>query len=289
MNSENNQIIQQLKQELKEREPTKTFLKENKLSSEQFEDAFFRLLQNQQNYDACKNCRGLEMCASDVYGYSSKVVFEEGRVLLKYFACKYNQINTKELFDTFYFPNFEMFEKQNELFKTNERSIILKKIMQFLTTYKKEGYAKGIYLHGSFGTGKTFIMYHLAKKIVELDKKVLFAYYPDLVQQIKNSISDGKLDQHLMRIKKVDVLILDDIGGESNSPFVRDDILGPILQYRMTANLPTFMTSNYSTDMLRTHLAETKDEINKVRTDRIIERLRFMMEEVELRGENYRK
>lgn len=289
MNSENNQIIQQLKQELKESEPTKSFLRDNKLSQEQFEDSFFRLLQNHQNYEACKNCKGLDMCTSDVYGHSSKVVFEEDRVTLKYFECKFNQLKKKDLFDTFYFPNFEIFEKQSDLYQTKERSAVLKKIIHFLSNYKKEGYAKGIYLHGSFGTGKTFIMFHLAKKIVEMDKKVLFAYYPDLVQKIKNSISDGKLDQHLMRIKKVDVLILDDIGGESNSPFVRDDILGPILQYRMTASLPTFMTSNYSIDMLRTHLSETRDEVNKVRTDRIVERLRFMMEEVELRGENYRK
>lgn len=46
------------------------------------------------------------------------------------------------------------------------------------------------------------------------------------------------------------VLVLDDIGAEQHSPWVRDDVLQVILQYRMQENLPTFFTSNLSFDDL---------------------------------------
>ena len=38
----------------------------------------------------------------------------------------------------------------------------------------------------------------------------------------------------------VPVLILDDIGSEMNTQWVRDEVLGPILQFRMLEELPTF-------------------------------------------------
>lgn len=38
-----------------------------------------------------------------------------------------------------------------------------------------------------------------------------------------------------------DVLLIDDIGAENNSPWSRDEVLGTILQYRMDSDLTTFL------------------------------------------------
>jgi len=50
-------------------------------------------------------------------------------------------------------------------------------------------------------------------------------------------------------------LILDDIGAESISEWVRDEVLGAILQYRMSENLPTCYTSNFDYELLEQYLA----------------------------------
>ena len=56
----------------------------------------------------------------------------------------------------------------------------------------------------------------------------------------------------------------------------------------MFSNLPTFMTSDLSLEMLRTHLQETSSDVNHMAGDRLIERIRYMMNEVELIDKNYR-
>ena len=83
--------------------------------------------------------------------------------------------------------------------------------------------------------------------------------------------------------------MLDDFGAELNSSFIRDEFLGPILQYRMMAGLPVFMTSNYDIKSLTAHLSETKDETNVIKASRIIERIAYMMKIVKLNDENHRK
>ena len=93
----------------------------------------------------------------------------------------------------------------------------------------------------------------------------------------------------IVKLKNVDVLMLDDFGAELNSSFIRDEFLGPILQYRMTAGLPVFMTSNYDIKSLLAHLSETRDENNQLKASRIIERIAYMMKVVKLDDINYRK
>lgn len=44
--------------------------------------------------------------------------------------------------------------------------------------------------------------------------------------------------------------MIDDIGADSLSSWLRDDVLGVILQYRMQEELPTFFSSNLSLTQL---------------------------------------
>lgn len=64
-------------------------------------------------------------------------------------------------------------------------------------------------------------------------------------------------------IKLSEVLILDDIGAEQSTAWVRDEILQVILQYRMQENLPTFFTSNFNFEDLEKHFAKGKMEMTK--------------------------
>lgn len=63
----------------------------------------------------------------------------------------------------------------------------------------------------------------------------------------KNAIGDGNVKTLVDEIKLSEVLILDDIGAEQSTAWVRDEILQVILQYRMQENLPTFFSHPTST------------------------------------------
>ena len=72
----------------------------------------------------------------------------------------------------------------------------------------------------------------------------------------KNAIGDGNVKTLVDEIKLSEVLILDDIGAEQSTAWVRDEILQVILQYRMQENLPTFFTSNFNFEDLELHFAK---------------------------------
>ena len=75
----------------------------------------------------------------------------------------------------------------------------------------------------------------------ELSKKgvsTTLLHYPTFISDLDFDNAKHWVNE----IKKVEVLVLDDIGAELNNAWVRDSILQVILQHRMQENLPTFFT-----------------------------------------------
>ena len=115
-------------------------------------------------------------------------------------------------------------------------------------------------------------------------------YYPEFLRALKESFNGT--DEYKIKfnyIKKVDVLLLDDIGAETLTEWSRDEVLGTILQYRMEENLPTLFTSNLTMQELQTHLATTNKDIDKVKARRIIERIKQLTTDITMISENKRK
>jgi len=84
-------------------------------------------------------------------------------------------------------------------------------------------------------------------------------------------------------------LLIDDIGAENVTPWSRDEILGPILQYRMEEGLPTFFTSNLTLEELEVNLSSTKSGNDLLKARRIIERIKQLTIDYPLIGENFRR
>lgn len=252
------------------------------LTKDEIEMNICLLLEQAKANKICNNCKGKKDCMSDVIGMQSYLIKNTSIVTREYVDCKYKNNITSNSLDILYFPE-QM--KLDELYVNEKRNDIIKAIQD----YKNSNGTKGIYLYGPFGIGKTYILLSLAYYLsTKRNKKVIFAYYPELVREAKSSISNGKLEQLIVKLKNVDVLFLDDFGGELNSSFIRDEFLGPILQYRMMAELPIFMTSNYDIESLTAHLSETKDEVNIIKAKRVIERITYMMKPIKLIDKNYR-
>lgn len=105
---------------------------------------------------------------------------------------------------------------------------------------------------------------------------------------LKNAITSGSVKTELDAVKTAEVLILDDIGAEQSTAWVRDEVLQVILQHRMQEELPTFFTSNYSFDDLERKLATTKSGDETWQARRVMERVRVLAKELHLQGENRR-
>ena len=165
---------------------------------------------------------------------------------------------------------------------------IFEKLLAFVEQYPT--IQKSLYLYGDFGVGKSFMVAALAHDLSEKrGVSSTLLHYPSFVIDAKNAISDGNVKTLVDELKLSEVLILDDIGAEQSTPWVRDEILQVILQYRMQENLPTFFTSNFNFEDLEKHFAKGKngnDETWEAR--RVMERIRYLAEETRLEGVNRR-
>ena len=165
---------------------------------------------------------------------------------------------------------------------------VFEKLLAFVEQYPT--IRKGLYLYGDFGVGKSFMVAALAHDLSEkLGVSSTLLHYPSFVIDVKNAIGDGNVKTLVDEIKLSEVLILDDIGAEQSTAWVRDEILQVILQYRMQENLPTFFTSNFNFEELELHFAKGKhgnDETWEAR--RVMERIRYLAEETRLEGVNRR-
>ena len=165
---------------------------------------------------------------------------------------------------------------------------VFEKLLAFVEQYPT--ILKGLYLYGDFGVGKSFMVAALAHDLSEKrGVSSTLLHYPSFVIDVKNAIGDGNVKTLVDEIKLSEVLILDDIGAEQSTAWVRDEILQVILQYRMQENLPTFFTSNFNFEELELHFAKGKhgnDETWEAR--RVMERIRYLAEETRLEGVNRR-
>jgi primosomal protein DnaI len=115
-------------------------------------------------------------------------------------------------------------------------------------------------------------------------------YVPEFVREVRDAISEGSVMDKLDALKKVSVLILDDIGAETLTPWIRDEVLGAVLQYRVAEGLPVIYTSNLSLDELEDHLAYShKGGVERTKAKRIMERIRHYVDVYFVDGPNWRE
>ena len=166
----------------------------------------------------------------------------------------------------------------------------LGKSLDFIDNYlHQDGFTPGLYLAGDFGVGKTYLLGAIANELFKNDVHTTLMHFPTFAVEMKNSIGSNSVLAKVNKIKDAEILMLDDIGADSMSSWIRDEVLGVILQYRMQENLPTFFSSNFSMNELEKHLSvNQKGESEPVKAKRIMERVKYLSREVIVTGPNRR-
>ena len=241
----------------------------------------------------CKNCKGIENCKNEVIGCFYEPIIIDGNLNFSHKTCKYKN---KILHDIEYIKDGYFFEVSKEVRNAKMKDIytddkkrkeLIKWVINFIKDYKEGKSCKGLYLSGNFGSGKSYIVSAMINELIKDGYKGALIYYPEFLRNLKSSFGKD-FEEKFEFAKKTDLLLLDDIGAENISSWSRDEILGPIIQYRMDEKLPTFFTSNLSIEELEVHLSESKDKIDKIKAKRIIERIKFITDDLTLISENKR-
>lgn len=290
---------EQMTQEILNHPHVRAFLLEhrNEVTKEMVEKNMMVLYEFANQIQNCDGCRSLDECPNLMKGYYPQLSIRKGVIDIHYKPCAKKILDDEKrknetLIKCLYVPKDIMSASFANFDMTGNHAGRLEAVslaMEFVENYKPNGKQKGLYIYGKFGVGKSFLLGAVANGLAEKNVSSMIVYFPELLRELKSSISDQTLNEKIENIKRQPVLMFDDIGAETMSSWVRDEVLGPILQFRMQEYLPTFFTSNFNYDELEHHLTYSqRGEVEQMKARRIIERIKFLTRPVFMDGPNRR-
>ncbi|MED3661965.1 primosomal protein DnaI [Ureibacillus sp. FSL K6-8385] len=246
----------------------------------------------------CCNCGSTEQCTNYLKGFIPKLCIAHNSIDVEYERCKQKMIEDERreiesMISSMHMPKDVLSATLKDLYiDDTSRVEIANYAADFIAHYKNTGELpkKGFYLYGEFGVGKSFVLGAIANELATLKVASVLVFVPEFLRELKNSIHDQTLQEKIDYVKQAPVLMLDDIGAETLTSWTRDEILGPILHYRMSEQLPTFITSNFDYDGLEHHLAQnSRGDVEVVKAARIMERIKAVTVPIRMTGKNRRR
>jgi DNA replication protein DnaC len=98
---------------------------------------------------------------------------------------------------------------------------------------------------GSYGSGKTHLAAAIANALTDKGSPPLFIMVPDLLDHLRATFSPNSgttYDRRFDEIRAAPLLVLDDLGTQSMTPWVREKLY-QLFNYRYNAELPTVITT----------------------------------------------
>ena len=250
---------------------------------------FLRVLKSRK---LCQDCKGLEECSQASKG--ERLALDYDGVLIEEIEyCDYalNKKGRENLISRYVYcdiaRNLVDLDMNNVSYTENQKQLYL-----LLAALLHEKRQKGLYISGDLGVGKTYLCTALANSLVKKGKKVAFVKVSNFFNEMRSAIGTNPelIDKNINTLKKAEYLFLDDIGAESVSEFIRDDILFRILDHRLENSLITVFTSNLNkSDLLKHYQYDRKEKANLMNAKRLLERIDILTDDYVLTGDNLRR
>lgn len=247
-----------------------------------------KIMESLDEVSNCSNCRGLYECKNSYLGHVSMPQKNENGLYFTYLPCKFKKQEVKLKKEKLCEEKVNENARMKDIDVSDKKRVkVIKWLDSFYENYDYSKNMKGLYLHGNFGCGKTFLVSALLNELE--DKKMvstMIIYFPEILRSLK---ADWELyDIKMKMYQTVDILCIDDIGAEKVSEWARDEVLGTILQTRMNHNLTTFFTSNLTLEELEVHFQMNSSSEEKMKSRRIMERIRQLSIDIPMISENRR-
>ena len=142
--------------------------------------------------------------------------------------------------------------------------------------FQKNG--QGLLFWGDVGTGKTFLAGCIANALMEKNIPVLMTSFPKLLNAL-GGLYSGEKNEYLKNLNHYQLLIIDDLGVERDTPYVLETVY-LVIDERYKSGKPFIITTNLSLEELQNPADLEHGRIY----DRIMERC----VPVAFSGKNYR-
>lgn len=127
-------------------------------------------------------------------------------------------------------------------------------------------------LTGGYGVGKTHLAAAIGNEVIRRGGEAVFVLTPDLLDHLRATFAPNSpetYDELFDRLKNTPLLILDDLGAESATPWAQEKLF-QLLNHRYLRRLPTVITSNRPLSALEARIRSRLMDIDLVTHHRIL-------------------
>jgi DNA replication protein DnaC len=160
-------------------------------------------------------------------------------------AKRFNELRAVSNMDSMVRYTFEKFVPDGYgLTDERRRNLRMAFEMAYNFAQQPEGW---LVLLGGYGCGKTHLAAAIANHVINQGNLALFVVVPDLLDHLRAAFSPHStttLDKRFEEIRTASLLILDDLGAHSSTPWAQEKLF-QLFNYRYNAQLPTVVTSNH--------------------------------------------
>jgi DNA replication protein DnaC len=150
---------------------------------------------------------------------------------------------------------FETFDLREDVLSGGERDN-LREAYETALAYAQE--PRGwLLFFGPYGVGKTHLAAAISNARLNVGENVMFVTVPDLLDHLRATYSPDSpvsYDKRLAEIRNAPLLVLDDLGTESATPWAREKLY-QVFNYRYNAALPTIITTAHMLEALDPRLS----------------------------------
>jgi DNA replication protein DnaC len=156
-----------------------------------------------------------------------------------------SDLSTLSLLSDMTFASFSL--RENDL-EPDEREN-LRRAVEICRRFAEEP-ADWLVLQGDYGCGKTHLAAAIANQRAVSGQPALFVVVPELLDHLRATFSPSsqvRFDQRFEEVRRAPLLVLDDLGTESASPWAQEKLF-QLFNYRYMARLPTIITMTQMID-----------------------------------------
>jgi DNA replication protein DnaC len=153
----------------------------------------------------------------------------------------HSDLSTLNLHGDKTFDNFDV--RESELPRAESDN--LRRALQTARDFAADPHDWLVFNSIAYGNGKTHLAASIANDVLNQGKPVLFVVVPDLLDHLRaafNPAAGVRYDKRFEEVKTAELLVLDDLGTESATPWAREKLY-QVFNYRYNARLPTVITT----------------------------------------------
>jgi len=288
----NNPAVNEFVQSLKENKDVQSYCVEKGWNINIVDTRVIAFSNWLKDHNACKECMSLEMCPKHNKGTCIEISKDGNE---NFVSCKYRQekIGTipswKKQYTICHLGNEALNNSLGKIDLSNEEQEY-KSIVSMCQQWVDEPSTKGLYFHGGLGVGKTFLASCISNALAKHGYEVCFVNMPRLTIDISANMEQyGYLDDIINKMRNSYLLVIDDIGAEKLSDWMRDSVLFTTLDYRMENKKRTIFTSNCKFESLKNRMSSSYTVDDETKALRIIERVKALTIPIDIKGTSRRK